>query len=250
MASLQFEVLCEGNERGLLSGILNALQKRARRIGVEIYYSYERRGETRYSISIDGPLRSIQSFVSMITESEITIVFAEAYHEPRSLSQRRSVAKRLLREINQMTAHSSLNVAKTSRLLDGFPNSYFFECDENLDIAYPLSSFTGILILYHTGRVGTTPILESAHTALEALLNNLTAHLKPKGKQRYVNFPEKADEAGRLHFIDSNSVKEIKDFNEKRIKAKHKGQRLSTKDVNPMIEVIVKVCHILVKHVK
>ena len=90
-------------------------------------------------------------------------------------------------------------VANTSQMLGGFPNSYFFEYNEKSDVAYPLASFTGILILYHVGRVGTTPIVEAAHTALEALLNNLTPHLKPKGKQKWISFPEKVDEVGSLN---------------------------------------------------
>jgi hypothetical protein len=30
--------------------------------------------------------------------------------------------------------------------LNGIPNSYFFEYDETWDIAYPLASFSGVLI--------------------------------------------------------------------------------------------------------
>lgn len=250
MAGFQFDFACDEIGKELIAGILQVLQKRARKMDVEIRYRYKHGPNSLYSISIDGTMRAIQSFVALIIESEIAIVYAEAYNKPLAITRRRAIVNKLMRKIKEMTAYSAAQIAEVSYLFGGIPNSYFFDYDEKSDIAYPMASFTGMLILYHAGRVGTTPIVEATHTALEALLNNLTQHLKPQGKQKWISFPEKVDEAERLGHVNNGIAQGIKDFNKKRIDAKHNGQELSPQIVNPMIEGMLEAAHTLLRNVK
>lgn len=247
MAGVDFFIELDREERALVKGLLSLLQHRAKRWGLELNYKYD---DEVYQVGIHGSLPALQAFVSFMINSEMLQVFSLAFPKPDESSRRQKVAKRISDKITEMTSEITGMVFRVDENLGGFPNSYFFHMQNipvNHAVVYPLTSFTGVLVLYHNGFVNTTPLIEAGHTAIEALLKQLVGNDVPQGtKERFKKMVNRVTENKYIELDDKNN---LNSFNSMRTTAKHDGREVPSHELEPLLSPILESCHKLLAEV-
>jgi hypothetical protein len=240
MGDFDFTFRCRGGRVPLGRILLRRGQELATNFDLEFRYRAVSGG---WYVTVDGPLPSVQALIQPIVVQLAPL--ADGFPKPKSRSQRRRVAQRLIDDYCNGVAGIREMVEDVSRQLGGTPNSYFFDEGSATHLSAQVRDFERSMILFHNGLMSASELAEGAHMATEALLK---ACLPPN--ERRGSFAEllgRVAEAADLAPEHTQTLLKLKD---RRKMAKHKGQRVKHAEMAADVGDVIGALHCLFRHLR
>lgn len=223
----------------LIRRLLNAAQRRARALGLQMHYCHhDAAGTSEWEINVDGPGGRIASWAYQI-EHDLPIV-AEGYTGAGSGKQARDVAHSLVaRWVGWCVGGEEDTKIKAT----GSDRSKWFW--PIIDVPTPPSPLAARLALsdsvvarWITGDLPEEIVIEELHTVVEALLRSL----KSDGKGEW---PVLLAYAKKHKLLLQPEVDTLKQFNVKhRIRLKHRAEIIADTDRHVVNELMLAVLEI------
>jgi len=240
MAGFDFTFRCRDGRIPLGRVLLRRTQEIATNLDLQFRYRAVLGG---WYVTVDGPLPSMQAMIQPMVLQLAPV--ADGYPKPKSRSQRRRVAERLVNSYCDGVAGIRGMIEDLSRQLGGTPNSCFFDEGCATHLSGQVREFERSLIFFHNGLMSASTFAEGAHTLVEAVLK---ASLPSNGSHgSLAELLDRVAEASQLAPEHEQVLLRLKD---RRRMAKHHGQRVRHVDMATDVGDLIAALHCLFRYLR
>ncbi len=240
MAGFDFTFRCRDGRIALGRVLLRRTQELATNLDLQFRYRAVPGG---WYVTVDGPLASMQAMIQPMVLQLAPL--ADGFPKPKSRSQRRQVAERLVNSYCNGVAQIREMIEDVSRQLGGTPKSYFFDERCATHLTGQVREFERSLISFHNGLMSASTFAEGAHTLVEAVLK--ACLLPNEGKGSFAELLDRVAEAAGLPPDHKQTLLRLKD---RRKRAKHHGLRVRHADMAADVDSLVAGLHCLFRHLR